>query len=197
LKKAGIIIGVLMFCSGALPAMGAAAGKEDIEKEIQKEIRISPARAEKAGYLGVLLRDITAEDVDELGLPAEMGVFLAEIVKNSPAEKAGLMEGDVIVECLSMPIRSVMQFQRMVRETPPGREVQIKVYRDREVREFPVEVGSLEGAGKTPAYSMFRLRSRVRARKSSGFRKESMSTFPDLSRKCSEGGRLSELKALP
>lgn len=150
MKNAGIIIGVLVFCSGILPSIGAAAGAEDIEKEIQKELRLSPVWAEKAGYLGVLLRNITAEDVVELGLPAEMGVFLAEIVKNSPAEKAGLMEGDVIIECLSMPVRSVMQFQRMVRETPPGREVQIKVYRDKEVRELLVEVGSLEGARKTP-----------------------------------------------
>ncbi len=112
LKKAGVLMGVLLMCSGMVLA------REDggTGKDIDKEFNILVNRGEEGGFLGVLLRDVKAEDVKELGLPGERGVFLVEITKDSPAEKSGLMKGDVIVEYQALPVMSVKQFQIRRRE---------------------------------------------------------------------------------
>lgn len=100
-----------------------------------------PDGPEAAGYLGVQLRDVTARDVDELGLPREAGAYITEIVAKSPAEKGGLAEKDVIVEYCEMPVLSVRQLQRLVRETPAGREVSLKVVRNRQTLDQAVRLG--------------------------------------------------------
>ncbi len=138
MKKAGVLIGVLLMCSGML----LAGESERVGNDIEKEFNIFANRGEEGGYLGVLLREVKAEDVKELGLPGERGVFLVEVTKDSPAEKAGLMQGDVIVEYQSLPVMSVKQFQRMVGDTPPGRKAGIKLLRDKKEMNLTAEIGS-------------------------------------------------------
>jgi len=82
------------------------------------------------GYLGVQLRDITASEVDHLNLPQEAGVFIVRVEEDSPAAKAGLREGDVILQFGPLPVFSVRQFQRHVSETPVGRQLELIVIRD-------------------------------------------------------------------
>ena len=81
-------------------------------------------------YLGVQLRDITASEVDNLDLPQEAGVFIVRVEENSPADEAELREGDVIIQFGPLPVVSVRQFQRLVAETPPGRQLQLTLIRD-------------------------------------------------------------------
>lgn len=137
MKKAGIMAGILFLCSGMI----LAGEDEEIQKEVQKEYKIVLNQDEGDGYLGVFLRDVTPEDVEELGLPEERGVFLVEIAEDSPAEKAGLQKGDVIVEYQSLPVMSVKQFQRMVGDTPPGRNSEIKLFRDKRAMNLTAEIG--------------------------------------------------------
>lgn len=138
MRKAGILIGVFLLCSG----MVVAGEKENIENDIQKEFRFFINQDDDGGYLGVLLRDLKPGDVVELGLPAERGVFLMEITEDSPAEKSGLMKGDVVVEYQSMQVVSVKQFQRMVGDTPPGRKISIGLYREKKKMTLTAEIGS-------------------------------------------------------
>jgi S1-C subfamily serine protease len=58
------------------------------------------------------------------------GVYIEEVEKDSPAEKAGLKTGDVITEYNGEHVAGVVQFRRLVRETPPGHTVSISVWRD-------------------------------------------------------------------
>lgn len=146
MKKVIVLAGVFFLCSGLILA-GENDGKK-IEKEIQKEYKIIVNRDEGAGYLGVFLRDIQPEDVGELGLPSERGVFLEEIAEESPAEKSGLKKGDVITQYQSLPVLSVRQFQRMVADTPPGRQVEIGLYRDGKAMSLAVEIGTNEKTGQ-------------------------------------------------
>lgn len=138
MRKVGILIGAFLLCFG----MVLAGENEKIENDIHKEFRFFVNQDDDGGYLGVLLRDLKPGDVAELGLPAERGVFLIEITEGSPAEKSGLMKGDVVVEYQSMPVMSVKQFQRMVGDTPPGREISIGLYRERKKMTLTVEIGS-------------------------------------------------------
>jgi serine protease Do len=91
---------------------------------------ISLAPSPHQGYLGVQLRDITASEVDHLSLSQEAGVFIVRVEKDSPAAQAALREGDVIIQFGSVLVFSVRQFQRLVSETPVGRQLELVFIRD-------------------------------------------------------------------
>jgi serine protease Do len=86
--------------------------------------------ADETGWLGVTPEDISADRAKELKLSAARGVYVSEVEKDSPAEKAGLKSGDVITEFNGQHVEGVTQFRRLVRETPPGHSVAIVVTRD-------------------------------------------------------------------
>jgi len=68
----------------------------------------------------------------------EGGVVIDEVVTDSPAEKAGLKQSDVIVEYDGERVRSARQFSRLVQETPAGREIRMAVTRDGQRRDVQV-----------------------------------------------------------
>jgi membrane-associated protease RseP (regulator of RpoE activity) len=85
-------------------------------------------------WLGVHLRDVTAEKARELKLPGEYGALVAGVDEDSAAAKAGLQKGDVIVEFAGESVRSAAQLRRLIRETPAGRTVNLQVLRDGQSR---------------------------------------------------------------
>jgi serine protease Do len=80
--------------------------------------------------IGVSVRDIDAEEVTRLKLPAVGGVFIEDVQEDSPAAKAGIRDGDVVVEFDGERVRSTRQFTRLVQETPAERPVPAIVLRD-------------------------------------------------------------------
>jgi serine protease Do len=78
-----------------------------------------PMLAQEAGWIGVSIED-----------QQNGGAIVRRVEPNSPAEKAGLKEGDVILEFNKEAVIGVQQLTRLVRETPVGRMVDIKVRRD-------------------------------------------------------------------
>ncbi len=96
----------------------------------------------ESGWLGVQIADVDAEKVKELKLPAERGVLVTEVEKDSPAEKAGLKANDVITEYNGQRIESATQFRRMVRESLAGRAAQLTVWRDGRAQQLSVTLGS-------------------------------------------------------
>jgi serine protease Do len=81
-------------------------------------------------YLGVNLAEIDANRAKELKLRDDYGVEVTRVEENSPAEKAGLKPGDVVLEYNGERVQGIAQFGRLVRETPPGREVKLTISRD-------------------------------------------------------------------
>jgi serine protease Do len=92
-------------------------------------------------WLGVVLKDLTVEEIKELKLPGEYGVQVKEVVEDSPAAKVGLAQDDIIVEFDGEKVRSAEQLRRLVRETPPGHDVTIVVRRGSETKTLTAEVG--------------------------------------------------------
>jgi membrane-associated protease RseP (regulator of RpoE activity) len=90
--------------------------------------------AEGTVWLGVTLKDVTADKVRELKLPGEYGALVESVVADSAAGKAGLQKGDVIVEFTGERVRSATQLRRLIRETPAGRTVSFQVIRDGQAR---------------------------------------------------------------
>ncbi len=85
--------------------------------------------ASSGSYLGVGVRDVDAERKKALSLREERGAEITSVEEDSPAAKAGLKTGDVVLDYAGSRVESMEQFIRMVRETPAGREVKIGVTR--------------------------------------------------------------------
>src|SRR4051812_23713502 len=82
------------------------------------------------GFLGVSPQAITADMVDQLNLKSTKGALIAEVVKPSPADKAGVKPGDVVVAINGKPVNDNNQLTRDVGVIPPGQVVRLDVIRD-------------------------------------------------------------------
>lgn len=85
-------------------------------------------------HLGVTLGDVTTEKAQELKLPAVAGAIVNSVQKESAAAKAGIEKGDAIMEFDGVRVRSSAELRRLIRETPAGRTVEMKIVRDGKTR---------------------------------------------------------------
>ena len=92
-------------------------------------------------YLGINVEDVTKERVSALKLKEERGVEVTMVDQDAPAAKAGLKEHDVILDFNGSKVDSEEQFRRMVRETPPGRNVTLGISRDGSPMSIQVQLG--------------------------------------------------------
>jgi serine protease Do len=83
-----------------------------------------------SSYMGVDIADVSPERLGELKLKEEHGAEITMVDQDAPAGKAGLHEHDVIVNLNGTPVESAAQLRRMIRETPPGRVVNLGISRD-------------------------------------------------------------------
>jgi serine protease Do len=105
-----------------------------------------------ATYIGVGFQEIDAERAKALKLPDERGVEVTIVKEGSPAEKAGVLTGDVILEYNGQRVESTDSFLRFVKETPPGRVVKLTVSRAGQTRVIPVATVSRKEAGESEAW---------------------------------------------
>jgi serine protease Do len=92
-------------------------------------------------YLGVDIRDVTAERMSALKLKEERGVEVIAVDQDAPAGKAGLKEHDVILEYNGTRVESEEQLRRLIRETPPGRTAALGISRDGNPTTINVQLG--------------------------------------------------------
>jgi serine protease Do len=83
-----------------------------------------------SSYLGVDIADVSAERLGELKLKEEHGAEVTMVDQDAPAGKAGLREHDVILSLNDTAVESAAQLRRMIKETPPGRVVNLGISRD-------------------------------------------------------------------
>ena len=100
-----------------------------------------------ASYVGVGVMDINDETAREIGLVEAHGIEVSSVAADSPAERAGLREGDFVVTYRGERVHGYQHFARLVRETPVGRTVELGVVRDGERTTLVVEIGEREGLG--------------------------------------------------
>jgi len=111
---------------------------------------------EEGGYLGVVIRDVTPEDVTAMKLPKEAGVYVRDVDEDSPAEKAGLAAKDVITEYAGTPVLSSRQFRRLILETPPDREVALTIVRNGQTSTKTVHIAERSGGRLGRSFNMLR-----------------------------------------
>jgi serine protease Do len=97
------------------------------------------------GYLGVTPSVITPEDGEALGLPKNIrGIAVDEVPKGTPAEKAGLKVGDVIVALDGKPITTVAEMRLMIAQMAPDTKVKLKIYRKGKEQTIEATLGRLD-----------------------------------------------------
>jgi serine protease Do len=96
-------------------------------------------------YLGIGVRDIDPDSAKKFNLKEVRGTEVTSVADESPAAKAGLKPGDVILEFNGQPIEGGEQLSRMVRETPIGRQVRLGVWRNGSVQTLTATVETNKG----------------------------------------------------
>ena len=97
----------------------------------------------KRGWLGVQIQDLSIEFSESLSFEGTDGAFVASVDPSSPAGKAGILAGDIIVEFDSKDIKSYKDLPKVVAETPIGKEVKVKVWRNKKYEEIMVTIDEL------------------------------------------------------
>jgi S1-C subfamily serine protease len=92
------------------------------------------------GWLGIEPQDITAEIAQALSLDGG-GVAIRGIVRNGPADRAGIHIRDIVLEIDGKPTRNTPVLLARIAELPPGNAVKVKIWRDRRMVDVEVTVG--------------------------------------------------------
>jgi len=95
----------------------------------------------RKGYLGVSIERLSHSEKEEMGV--SHGVLVTHVVKDGPAEKAGILEDDVILYFDGKKILRPDRLTDAVREKNPGTEVKITLFRDKTEKEVTVKIGKL------------------------------------------------------
>jgi serine protease Do len=95
------------------------------------------------GWLGVVVQQVTQPAAGPLGLQEPQGALVAEVTPDSPAERAGIQRGDVILQFGGKPVTEVRDLPRLVAETSVGAEAEVAVLRNGKSVMVRVRVGEL------------------------------------------------------
>ncbi|MFZ5877146.1 MAG: DegQ family serine endoprotease [Nitrospirota bacterium] len=115
------------------------------------------------GWLGVTIQEVSPELAKQFGLKEARGALVSDILEGSPADKAGIKRGDVVVEIDRKAVENASQLRNLVAALQVGAKAQVKVIRDKKEKSFDVVIGeqpkdlagksgepSEEGAGEGP-----------------------------------------------
>ncbi|MBA4349259.1 MAG: peptidase [Thermodesulfovibrio sp.] len=134
----------------AVPSNMVRAVKEQLTKE-GKVTR---------GWIGVTIQELTPDIAQKFGLKYSQGVLVSDVIKGSPAYKAGIVRGDIIIEFSGKKVKDVGTLRNMVAQSKIGSQVEIKILRrDKEITvtatitELPAD-GSEVRPGSSPNMDM-------------------------------------------
>jgi len=119
------------------------AGDEG-KKDVHKKVVIFRSGG---SWLGVQIADVDMDRGKELGLKDVHGAEVQSVAPGSPAEEAGIKEGDIITEYQGSRIEGVAQLTRLVRETPSGRTAHVEVWRNGSSKDLTVQMKEREHDG--------------------------------------------------
>jgi serine protease Do len=146
----GEVIGI----NTAIVAQGQGIGfaipinmAKDIAGQLQNKGHVT------RGWLGVNIQAVTPELAKAFGLKENKGALVAQVSPGSPAEKAGIEPGDIILEFDGKKISEANDLSRIVASTPVGKMIALKLSREGKVIDRSLKVGEMEEKGETPRAS--------------------------------------------
>ncbi len=105
----------------------------------------------RRGWLGVRIQSVSEEIAESLGLDRARGALVADVTKDSPAEKGGLKPGDVILKFDGRDVENMRGLPRIVARTPVDKDVPVQVLRDGKNETLTIRTARLTEAKKTSA----------------------------------------------
>jgi serine protease Do len=101
------------------------------------------------GWLGVTIQEVTPELAKSFGLKEKKGALVAQVSPGSPAEKAGIEQGDIILEFDGKKLSEANDLPRMVASTPVGKSIDLKLSREGKVLDRSIKVGEMNEKAET------------------------------------------------
>ena len=98
----------------------------------------------KRGWLGVRIQEVTKEIADVERLKKPEGALVASVGQNSPAERAGIKAGDIILEFDGKKINTMKKLPNVVASTEVGKSVELKIWRNKKLISKRLTLGRLE-----------------------------------------------------
>lgn len=96
------------------------------------------------GRLGVLIQDLTKDLAESFDIDQREGILIAQVMEDSPAEKAGFKQGDVILKLNGNKVDKVAKFRNRIAMTRPGTGVDFLVLRDGKKKKIKAAIGTME-----------------------------------------------------
>lgn len=96
----------------------------------------------------MVIQDLTPSVAEALDLEGKQGVLVSERMPRSPAEKAGIQQGDLLVQLDGSPLKSVQGLRNKVAQTTPGTQSSLQLIRDGEEMNVRVTIGELPSDSK-------------------------------------------------
>lgn len=140
------ISALFVFAAAAVTVNAQTAPAPGPKVERRVETRVLTPEIGGGSYLGVELRDVNKENFSQYGLSDVRGVAVEKLTDNSPAAKAGIQKGDVIVRFDGENVTSARKLQRLVSEVAPDHQAKVTVLRGGKETEINVTVGKREAA---------------------------------------------------
>jgi len=144
----GGVIGVntaIFSPSGGSIGIGFAIPSNSAKAVVRQLIEHGTVRR---GWLGVHIQAVTDDIAETLGLEDAEGALVASVIEDGPAEKAGIKNGDVILEFDGKKVEKMRRLPRIVADTEVGKSVDVTVWREGRATELEVEIGALEEGEK-------------------------------------------------
>jgi serine protease Do len=95
-------------------------------------------------YIGLSLQELTPELCEHFGVKEGRGLLVAKVLEDSPAEKAGLRVGDVIISADGERVERVNALQRLIQDKDKGEKITIEYVRDKKKETVEIEVAAEE-----------------------------------------------------
>jgi serine protease Do len=151
-----LLFASLLICSGgfgALQAQTAATAPSASAPASPPAAAVAPQATQQAeeaalpalallidggNFLGILPADVTRENMGRYGLHEPRGVAVTKVIESSPAARAGLKEGDVILRFDNEPVNSVRKLNRLINEAAPEQSVRLFISRQGSEQEINV-----------------------------------------------------------
>lgn len=96
------------------------------------------------GWLGVMIQHVTADLAEKFGLDRPIGALVGEVMEKSPADKAGLKQGDVIIAFMGKEITNMTNLPSMVAQTPVGTKAELTIVRKGKKKQVAITIGKLD-----------------------------------------------------